>query len=232
MLPNAAEIRAWLVNRSRPVRLVKIGVQSSPGDEGDRVLVFAIQGWRRCSNAGINEYDVMVTNQSGDKFAVIGADDGTLETGDANGEFATLVVNIATGESTLMPASAPTDSAVVYVVALASQLGLSQEAPRFTYFTETFNAGGEGEPDPTSEVASFNAYSSALLVQADLVSLAPDATTTIPVQTDASEWALTPPKGLMTVFAENAPGAEQAALLGITDLVPAPAAPPQVSSQP
>jgi hypothetical protein len=208
-------------------------VQSTAGDPGDRVLVFAIQGWRRCSNAAINEYDVIVTNQNGEKFAVIGADAGSLETGDPNGEFATLVVNIATGASTLMPGSAPTDSAVVYVVALASQLGLSVEAPRFTYFTETFNVGGEGEPDPTSEVASFNAYSSALAVKSGLVSLAPDATTTLPVETDATEWALTPPKGLLVVFGENAPGAEQAALLGIANPVRAPITSPlQVSELP
>jgi hypothetical protein len=217
-IPGTADFYAWgIAGAEDPIGcndVRAVGVQSF-ADGDDRDIVFAINGWRRCSNSAINEYDVLITNEIGDQYAVIGADSGLIQTGDPNGELATLVVNIATGDSVLMPAAAPTDSNMVYLLALGSQLGLNADKPRFAYFIQTSN-GGEGPPDPPSAVASFNAFASALLGQGEFASVAPDGTATVSIAVDAAEWAVTPPKGLMVVFAENAARPEQAALFPIT----------------
>lgn len=193
-----------------------VGVQSTVVDE-DRALIFAIAGFRRCSNAAANEYDIQITTESGGEYLIIGADRGALETGELSGELATLIVNIATDESVLLPALAATDSSVVYLVALASQLGLTPEQPRFSYYTETFSGADTGD-DPASETASFNAYASALVGQGQASNVAPDAVATLRVSVDPKESALTPPRGVMVVFEANAPGPAQASLLPLSAL--------------
>jgi subtilisin family serine protease len=220
-IPGTADFYAWgIAGAEDPIGcndVRAVGVQSF-ADGDDRDLVFAINGWRRCSNSAVNEYDIIVTNGSGDQYGVIGADSGLIQTGEPNGELATFVLNLATGDAILMPASAPTDSNMVYLLALGSQLGVISDQPRFTYFIQTSN-GAEGPPDPPSEAATFNAFASALIGQGEFVSVAPSGTASVSIDVDPAEWAVTPPKGLMIVFAQNAARPEQAALFPMAEVM-------------
>jgi subtilisin family serine protease len=188
-----------------------VGVQAADYDAGDRLLVFAINGWKRCSNHAVNEYDLMITNEAGAKFAVIGIDEGYAQTGSFTGTVGTLVQNMATGDAWLMPAIANTDTSTIFLAALASQLGLTTAAPRFTYLSQTFNLSGEGD-DPPSALGNFNAYTSAVVGQGQGAVVDRNSVVRLTIGADRNEWLRTPSKGLMIVFAENSPGASQAGL--------------------
>lgn len=219
-IPGTADFYAWGIEGTEdPIAcndVRAVGVQSVPVDSDDAILIFAINGWRRCSNAAVNEYDVLVSTENGDQFAIVGADSGLIDGVEPTGELATLVLNLATGDSSVLPASAPADSNIVYLAAFASLLGVTHDKPRIAYFIQTSNLAG-GDSDPPSETASFNVFSSALLGQGQFVSVAPNTKTTVSIGIDAAEWAVTPAKGLMVVFAENAPRPEQGALFAIAN---------------
>jgi hypothetical protein len=188
-----------------------VGVQAADYTGGDRLVVFAINGWKRCSNHAVNEYDLMITNEAGAKFAVIGIDEGYAQTGSFTGTVGTLVQNMATGDAWLMPAIANTDTSTIFLAALASQLGLTTAAPRFTYLSQTFNLSGEGD-DPPSALGNFNAYTSAVVGQGQGAVVDRNSVVRLTIGADRNEWLRTPSKGLMIVFAENSPGASQAGL--------------------
>jgi hypothetical protein len=199
-----------------------VGVQSAAydSDPADRVLIFAINGFRRCSNHAVNEYDVIVTSESGAQYGVIGIDEGYAQTQSFSGTLGTLVQNLANpNDAWLMPAVANTDTSTIFLLALASQIGLTSATPRFTYLTQTFNLAGQGD-DPPSAVANFNAYASAVTGQGQFATIARNDTVRLSIGADRAEWLRTPAKGLMIVFAENSPGAAQAELFPFTAFNP------------
>jgi minor extracellular serine protease Vpr len=214
--PGSAEIFAWGIGSGQDdvgcndVRAA--GVEAFPQDDGDRLLVFVLNGWRRCSSASHNYYDFAISLDSGDAYEVVGIDVGLITTGDASGELGTLIINDQTGETALMPALASTDSSLVYLTAPASLLGLSPESPRFSYAVEVGEATGQGAADAPSETASFNAYTPSLLGLGAFDAIAPGDARSFPIGLRTREWARTPAKGLMVVLAENAPGSAQARL--------------------
>jgi hypothetical protein len=104
-------------------------------------------------------------------------------------------------------------------VALASQMGVSSAAPRFSYLSQTFSLSGEGD-DPPSAVASFNAYTSSVIGHGLNVLVDPNNVVRLAIGVDRTEWQQTPAKGLMVVFAENSPGARQAGLFAFPAFSP------------
>jgi subtilisin family serine protease len=214
-ISGSADLYAWGIEGTEEAigcnDVRAVGVQASDYDVGDRLLVFAINGFKRCSNHAVNEYDIMITNEAGAQYAVIGLDQGNVQSGSYNGTVATLVENLATGDAWLMPAVANTDTSTIFLAALASQLGLTAAAPRFTYLSQTFNLAGEGD-DPPSLLGNFNAYTSAVIGQGQSANVARNNVVRLPIGADRNEWLRTPAKGLMIVFAENSPGTSQAGL--------------------
>ena len=214
-ISGSAELYAWSIEGTQEdigcndVRAV--GVQSFPFDEDDRLILFAINGFRRCSNHSVNEYDLIVTAASGAQYGVIGIDEGYAVSGAFNGTLATLVLNLATGEGWINPADAFTDTSTIFLVALGSQMGVTSAAPRFSYFSQTFNLAGQGD-DPPSAVASYNAYTSSVIGQGLGTIVDPNGVAQLEIGADPAEWLLTPAKGLMIVFPQNSPGAAQAGL--------------------
>ena len=154
---------------------------------------------------------MIVIVENGVQYGVIGIDEGYAQAGEFSGTLGTLVLNLATGEGWLMPAVAATDTSTIYLVALASQIGLTSATPRFTYLTQTFNLAGQGD-DPPSNVANFNAYTSAVIGQGQTAIVDRNNVARLTIGADRTEWIRTPAKGLMIVFAENSPGQAQAEL--------------------
>ena len=215
-LSGFADLYAWGIEGTQEdigcndVRAV--GVQSHPFDVDDRLIIFAINGFRRCSNPSVNEYDLVVTSASGAQYAVIGIDEGYAVAGAFNGRLTTLVLNLADPtQGWIMPAVSSTDSGSILLLAFASQIGVTSAAPRFSYFSQTFNLAGEGD-DPPSAIANYNAYTSAVIGQGLSAQVDPNTTTSLAIGVDRTEWLQTPAKGLMVVFAENSPGSPQAGL--------------------
>ena len=187
-------------------------MQSQPGGEEGPWLVFALEAWRRCSNSSINEYDILLKNELGQEFAVVGIDQGLLEAEAVNGVLVTAVIDLQTNDIYELPAFAATDSATVQLAAPASLLGLSAEAPRFSYSTQTFNLAGEGNDAPPGE-ARFNAYTSSLIGLGQYVAVDGNSRTKLPIGVNRAEFAATPNKGWLVLLADNAPGPKQTELL-------------------
>ncbi len=129
------------------------GVQSLPAeactgipDAADRCLLFAINTWGRWSNAAAAAWSVSIDNDlDGDEDRVIlGADDGSVFAGSENGVLDSLVIDASTDE--LLDgflAVAPAHGSTLTLAALASDLGLSAEQPRFDYVVSAVRLAGD-----------------------------------------------------------------------------------------
>jgi subtilisin family serine protease len=194
-----------------------VGVQTNPISATNSVLVFAVNSYGRFSNPAAGEYDIYI-DVNGDghyDFILFSGDVGAVETGSANGQIGTFLVNLTTG--TLrpeFPADAPTDGSIVLMPVFASHLGLSPTNPRFSYKVNAFDSTGAGES--VTGVASFNAFSPSVS-NAMFVPVAPNTTAEVPVSIDPVEFLKTPALGFMVVTEDNVSGPGQANLLKLRD---------------
>ncbi len=192
-----------------------VGVQSFPG-----LVVFALDTWKRWSNAAANEYDVYVdvNGDSVDDYAVVEADFGSLLTGNPTGVPAVAVFDLRTGSGTIdYLADAPTNSTTMVLPVDVGQLCasgspcLSSGNPRISYHAVAF--GRDGTVDSVTGTAGYNAFSPAIS-NGMYDTLAPGASTTETVTVDPVEYAVTPPLGLMVVTHDNI-GAREARLFSV-----------------
>jgi subtilisin family serine protease len=190
-----------------------VGVQTNPISATDSVLVFAVNTYGRFSNPATGEYDIYI-DVNGDgvyDFILFSGDVGAVESGTANGQIGTFLVNLKTG--TLLPefpADAPTDGSIVLMPVFASDLGISPTNPRFSYTMNAFDSTGAGES--LTGVASFNAFSPAIS-NAMFVPVAANTSVDVPVSIDPVEFLKTPALGFMVVTEDNVSGPGEANLL-------------------
>jgi minor extracellular serine protease Vpr len=190
-----------------------VGVQTNPVSATDSLLFFAVNSYGRFSNPASGEYDIYIDVNGDGKpdFVLFAADAGLVETGTANGVMGTFLVNLAAGtEIAIGLVDAPTDGSIVLIPVFASQLGISQTNPRFSYWLNAFDATGAGESVPG--IASFNAFSPSVS-NAMFVPVAPGTTADVPVAIDPVEFQLTPALGFMVVTEDNLSGGSEANLV-------------------
>ena len=223
-----ADFYAWgLEDRRDPGRVSNdvraIGVQSFPFNATNQLMVFAVNTYDRWSNASTNEFDIYVDvdGDGVDDYIVVGADQGAVTTGDANGQFASFVFSLRSGRGFLdFLAIAPTDSSTALLPVLSSRLCLSGEPclsaanPRITYHAVAYDLINGGV-DEVKGTAKYNVWASAIS-QGSFVSVAPGATdTSVGIAVNSAEWKLTPARGLMVVTFDNKSGTEEAQLIPV-----------------
>jgi minor extracellular serine protease Vpr len=190
-----------------------VGVQTNPFSPTDSVLVFAVNTYGRFSNPASGEYDIFI-DVNGDgvfDFVLFSGDIGAVETGSANGQIGTFLVNLKThAEFAEFIADAPTDGSTVLLPVFASDLGISPTNPRFTYTVNAFDDTGAGES--VTGTASFNAFTPSI-TNALFVPVGPNLTVDVPVAIDPVEFLKTPALGFMIVTEDNHSGEDQANLL-------------------
>jgi subtilisin family serine protease len=198
-----------------------LGVKSAVSGS-DRLLTFAFNTNKPNStyDAGNISYQVDITlpgNTSGvPDFSVFTEDVGLATgTGANNGQIGVIVVNNNTGAGVIrFLATAPTDSSLVLMPTLASDIGVTAGSPRFTYQGTAFFGADDSSPTnlitDSTNTAVFNAFSPSLTAAVTSpaggtlpITLAPGTGATISLTIDPIEWAQTPTDGVMVVTREN-----------------------------
>jgi subtilisin family serine protease len=222
---GSADFYAWgLTDDNRRLGshdLRAIGVQSlaapSATNPNRRLVVFAVNTFTRWSNPSVNEFDIYldVNGDGKDDFVVVGIDYGFATAGSFTGRMGAFVFNLKTGAGSIaFFAVAPTDSSTLLLPVYSTQIGLSPANPRFAYHAESFSIY-DVPSDSMPGVAKFNAYQPAIS-NGQFVTIARDATATVPVSIDPAEWANTPALGLMIVILDNPSGRAEASLLPVS----------------
>jgi subtilisin family serine protease len=203
-----------------------VGVQSFDNGDGTQYIVFAINTFKRWSNASVNEFDIYVDvdGDGKDDYVIVAADDGLITAGDPNGLLRTFVYDLRDKKmkeepSTIGLATAPTDSSTALLPIDSSQLCvekrpcLSSKNPRFTYHVvgnDLIN-GGVDEPKGT---AKYNPWNSSIS-QGGFAVVDPNGSDTIPIVVKSDEFKKTPALGIMVVTFDNASGAGEAQLIPV-----------------
>ncbi|MFN8517798.1 MAG: S8 family serine peptidase [Chloroflexota bacterium] len=164
------DVYSWGLSDGREgldsVDLRAAGVQSLPAeactgipDSSDRCLLFAINTWGTWSNAAAAQWTVSVDSDldGTEDHAILGVDDGLVFSGAENGVLDSLIVDSSTDE--LIDgflAVAPAHGSTLILPALASDLGLSPDQPRFDYLVSAVNLYGD---EAVSDVMDNSAHS-------------------------------------------------------------------------
>jgi subtilisin family serine protease len=212
-LTDPQDVPSTAVDTGYDVRAV--GVQSWDAGGGDRLLVFAVNTWKKWNNAAENEFDIAL-DTNGDGTAdhiVFSADYGQVTSGTPDGRTGVFVYDIASKAlgSTGFLASAPTDSSTLLMPVFASDLGLSSTAGTFRYGITGFSSI-TGAADEVGGTATYNPWSPALGFGNGGPAVAPGATQQLNVALNAQAFAAQKPLGVMTVVQDNAAGDSEALL--------------------
>jgi len=230
-IAGTGDFYAWGISDSSNTALASndvrgVGAQSfafpSAADPNRRLLVLAVNTFKRWSNAATNELDISVDvdpgNNNGVDYVVVGVDQGAVQAGVFNGRMAAFVFSTRSpGAAVDFFAVAPTDSSTALLPVLSSRLCrtgepcLSAANPRISYRIDSFDLVNE-TVDSVPGVAKFNVWSSSL-TQGDFVNVPVGGTVTVPITIAPAEWALTPALGVMIVTLDNKAGGPEAALL-------------------
>jgi subtilisin family serine protease len=230
-----ADFYAWGLNGvkdagTNPADVRAIGVQSfanpTTGDPNRRLMVFAVNTWNRWSNAATNEFDIYVdVDQNGtDDYILVGADQGALTTGTANGVMVTAVfpINPPGAGALAFLATAPSDGSTALLPVRSSNFCAAGHPcmttlgpgtnKRFTYHAFGFDVTSSFV-DVVPGLAKFNAGPTSAISQGMFAGVPVGASVAVPVAINPAEWALTPALGAIAVSLDNKAGKEEAALL-------------------
>jgi hypothetical protein len=185
----------------------------------DRLLTFAFNTNKPNSSVDMGNisFQVDVTlagNTSGNSDYSIFTEDVGLATGTGayNGQIGVVVVNNNTGSGIIrFLATAPFDGSLVLLPTLASDIGVTSSAPRFTYQGTSFffaddpvNQSLLTDSTGTAVFNAFNPSISASVTGGTLpLTLTPGQLAAINLNIDPIEWNVTPTDGVMIVTREN-----------------------------
>jgi hypothetical protein len=183
-------------------------------------LVFLINTYGQATNQSVNEYDVLI-DTSGDgqpDFVVAGFDLGAVLTGDNNGQYASFIIDAATGDIVdIWLADVPMNGSTIELPALASDIGLAQKAAKPTAFRYAVNAfslvpGGIVDTTGSALFDPFHPAVSSGVLNPDGTpeAVAAGGSISLPLSIDKSQQAKTPALGWLVASVDDANGAPQA----------------------
>ena len=210
------------------VKSVLAGANSSVA--GDKLLTFAINTAKQNSTLdnGAISYQVNIwttrPTTAVPNAAIFTEDVGLLTgTGAFNGQIGceSLLLNAdgsVTANSAVLKflATSPFDSTIALLPTLASDIGITAAAPRFSYNVSTFFFGDDAAADPNgveddSTLATFNAFTPSLTAATTANTAIGTATqASVALSINAAEFPLSPAKGVMIVSRENGNNGTQA----------------------
>jgi minor extracellular serine protease Vpr len=228
-----ADVYAWGISDANdvnsftddPMDIRAVGVQALPGElagapASDRLLVFAINGWGRWSNASVNEFDIAINSKgnSNPEFFVVGVDFGAVTTGTFDGRFASFTFDAAGNLIDAWVATAPMNGSTVLLPALASEIGLDPavNSTKFDYSVAGFSIV-PGTLVDTTGVGTFRSHQPPVST-GDFLTVPPGASRNLTVTADSGKNAGAPQLGWMVVTLDDANGADQADLIAIGTL--------------
>lgn len=195
-----------------------VGVQSfDQGDEGDKLLVFAVNSYDRYANAARNQLEVPI-DRDGDgepDVVVFAVDSGLVRAGDADGRNEVFIYDIAEQATYAAGyfAVSPTDSSTVLLPVVASDLGITAKTGTFGYSAAVSSVVETGAGDQFNGLAKYNPWSPALTNGQYVTVPASRKRVSVKVGVDIAAFLDQRPLGVMIVVFDNHAGSPEALLL-------------------
>ncbi|WP_354002926.1 Fn3-like domain-containing protein [Microbacterium elymi] len=195
------------------VDLRAAGVQSFDTADGT-LMVFAVNTYKRWSNAANNEYDVVIdTNNDGNADKIVfSADNGLVTAGSVDGRSTVFVYDVATG-TTAGPyflAQAPTDSSTILLPMYTSVLGITGP---FSYTVQSASVVDSAIGDEFSSWAAYDPNAPAISNGQFGTVPAHGKSVSFEVAVDPAQVAKQKPLGTMIVVPDNRAGGDEALLV-------------------
>jgi minor extracellular serine protease Vpr len=208
---GTADVYAWGIHDTNDLGTAAqdvrdVGVQSF----SDGTIVFAVNGYNSSSTQATQEYDIAIDLQHNGKpdFLVVGVDLGAVLSGAFDGRFGSFTINAKTGAVVdAFFADAPMNGSTALLPTTAADLGLHASNSSFNYSVNGFSIFGG--PVDTTSAATYDIAKPGVST-GQFASLAPGASTTIPLGADLDKLQSAPALGWLVVGTDNAAGAAQA----------------------